>query len=381
MGGLMHRPIAPLSLAGVSPGGTPRAQPIFEWVNPADLLVDDGYQRDSSERSLRLVRKIVSNWDWARYKPPVAVLTDAGLELIDGQHTAIAAATHPEIEQIPVMIVEVAERAERASAFIGHNKDRIAVTTPQLHVAALAAGDSDAQAIADTARRAGVTILRASKKKGYQPGDTLAVTAIDQLIRGRGQDGAAAVLSVLVAAGQAPITQVHIKATDYLLHSPEFVGQITEAALSASIVAMRPQIDSEVDLFRAAHPSTPAWRAMAILWFKNRRSGGRLKSEPSEPAPLKTRAGKLLEPINVKRTPVAMPDDYEDRPRVLSQPQQKGESIFGGAKKDAREKLRGWAPGNHLRRCGPCGASFIGHLRATECADCAYRADAVARAV
>lgn len=377
---MTHRPIAPLALNGVTPGGTPRAQPIFEWVRPADLLVDDGYQRDSSERSLRLVRKIVSNWDWARYKPPVAVLTDAGLELIDGQHTAIAAATHPEIEQIPVMIVEVAERAERASAFIGHNKDRIAVTTPQLHVAALAAGDSGARAIADTARRAGVTILRAPKKKGYQPGDTLAVTAIDQLVRGRGPDGAAAVLSVLVAAEQAPITQVHIKAADYLLNNAEFAGQITAAALSAAIKTSRPQIDTEVNLFRAAHPGTPAWRAMAILWFRNRR-GGRPKNEQAASPALKTRAGKLLEPINLRPKPEPLPADYEDRPRFLSQPQHKGESICGGAKKDERGKLGGWAPGNHLRRCGPCGAPFIGHLRATECADCAYRAEQVARAV
>lgn len=133
---MTHRPIAPIEINGFVPGGTTRALPIFEWVDPATLLVDEGYQRDSSERSLKLVRKIVAGWDWAKFKAPCAVMTDAGLELIDGQHTAIAAATHPGVEKIPVMIVDVDQRAERAAAFIGHNKDRVAVTAAQLHVAA-----------------------------------------------------------------------------------------------------------------------------------------------------------------------------------------------------------------------------------------------------
>ena len=60
---MTHRPIQPIAINGFEPGGTPRAYPIFEDVDPASLLVDEGYQRDSSERSLKLVRKIVSGWD------------------------------------------------------------------------------------------------------------------------------------------------------------------------------------------------------------------------------------------------------------------------------------------------------------------------------
>ena len=115
---LTYRPIAPIAINRFEPGGTPRAYPIFEDVDPSMLLGDDGYQRDSSERSLKLVRKIVAGWDWAKFKSPVAVLTDAGLELIEGQHTAIAAATHPDIEKIPVMIVDEKQWEDRASAFI-----------------------------------------------------------------------------------------------------------------------------------------------------------------------------------------------------------------------------------------------------------------------
>jgi hypothetical protein len=42
----------------------------------------------------------VANWDWRRFKPPVVARTATGLEVIDGQHTAIAAASHPDVLQI-----------------------------------------------------------------------------------------------------------------------------------------------------------------------------------------------------------------------------------------------------------------------------------------
>ncbi len=63
-------------------------------VKPSTLLVDERYQRGLSERSIKLIRKIVSEWDWRAFKPPVVVDVGAGLEVIDGQHTAIGAATH-----------------------------------------------------------------------------------------------------------------------------------------------------------------------------------------------------------------------------------------------------------------------------------------------
>lgn len=381
-----HRPIAPIAINGFEPGGTTRAYPIFEDVDPCTLLVDEGYQRDSSERSLKLVRKIVAGWDWAKFKTPVAVLADAGLELIDGQHTAIAAATHPDIAKIPVMIVEVPERKERAEAFIGQNMNKVAVTSAQLHVAAVAAGIGEAQAIELVCREAGVTIMRAQPGAGrWKPAQTIAVTAIGALIRGRSENVAVRVMSCLARAGLAPINQLHIKAADMLLNVDEYSSQITSETLTATIQTMGPKIDSEAALFRAAHPSTPAWKAMAIVWFKNRRG-----VKVAQTDPVKTRAGKAIEEINVKplgktlaaiaRTPPAPITEHENRPRVLLPPDRKGESIMGGAKKDVRPAVGGWMPGTHLRRCGPCGAQYVGGVRSTDCADCAYRAEEVMRA-
>lgn len=63
--------------------------PEHRLVVPSTLIVEVGYQRDLSGKSLKLIKNIVANWDWARFKPPVCAETPDGLFVIDGQHTAI----------------------------------------------------------------------------------------------------------------------------------------------------------------------------------------------------------------------------------------------------------------------------------------------------
>jgi len=417
---MTHRPIEPIAIPGVTPGGTPRAYPIFEDVDPRTLLVDEGYQRDSSERSMKLVRKIVAGWDWAKFKAPVAVMTDAGLELIDGQHTAIAAATHPDIVKIPIMIVEAPIRAERAAAFIGHNKDRVAVTTAQIHVAAIAAGDAEAVAIEAVCAAAGVRTLRAPSKDP-RPGETMAIAAIGSVIRGREKVGAIRVLKVAVDAKIAPLTQIEIKAIDLLLYGGEYQGQISDATLVTTISGMGRKAYSEANVFRAAHPTTPLWKALAITWFKNRRAtksyqnsdnspstrsasssnhrnaapspsirdekintavSGQEKAasvQPGSPAAiekrrglpmsgymvpkdsgdLKTASGKLIE--NITHRPVNPIAISQQRPPVVD-----------SGKTDGRPKLNGWIPGRFLLRCSGCDEKYQGDRKSRSCADCAY---------
>jgi|GEM_PF-3180706 len=320
----------------------------------------------------------------ATHNCPVAVMTAAGLELIDGQHTAIAAATHPEITTIPVMIVDVAKREERAAAFIGHNKDRVAVTTAQIHVAAIAAGDTEAVAIEEVCAAAGVRTLRAPSKEP-QPGETMAIAAIGSVVRGREKVGAIRVLNVAVKAKIAPLTQIEIKAIDLLVFGAEYQGQISDATLVTTISAMGRKAYSEANVFRAAHPTTPLWKALAITWFKARRSsvkpqvveksaGGACLRKSAQAPMLISSPSKGAAKINT------VPPTEEDRPRVLLPPERAGQSVADAAKHDSRQSLRGWRPGNHLRRCTQCGSPYVGHMRSVECADCAYRAEAVERA-
>ena len=66
----------------------------MKWIAPTDLLVDATYQRDLSERSIRLIRKMIENFNWNRLKPPIVVqVGPASLHIVDGQHSAIVAAT------------------------------------------------------------------------------------------------------------------------------------------------------------------------------------------------------------------------------------------------------------------------------------------------
>lgn len=155
------RPIQKMQLPGIEPAKLGKVEPVFERAKPETLHVDETYQRNLSERSVTLIRRIVANWDWARFKPPVVVRAPGKkFHVIDGQHTAIAAASHPEIDSIPVMVVDAPNVEDRARAFIGHNRDRITVTPNQLYIAAVAAGDPDAVTVQQVCERAGVRILR-----------------------------------------------------------------------------------------------------------------------------------------------------------------------------------------------------------------------------
>src|SRR6185437_2462885 len=125
------RPITALKIAGRREVPL-SAAPDARQVDPTTLRVEPKYQRDLSGKSMRLIRKIVTEWDWAKFKPPIVAESEDGLFVIDGQHTAIAAASHPEIQTIPVMVVKAADLRRRAEAFVAHNRDRVAMTPAQV---------------------------------------------------------------------------------------------------------------------------------------------------------------------------------------------------------------------------------------------------------
>ncbi len=259
------RPILPVGLAGITPGPITSTGPIFEWVDPASLLVNETYQRDLSDRSTKLIRRIVQGWSWTKFKPPVCSMGDGGLEIIDGQHTAIAAASHPGISQIPVMIVETDDVAARARAFIGQNVDRVGITKMQLHRAAVASGDEDAQTIEQVCERAGVRLLMSNPGQ-WEVGDSLAVSAIGALIQRRHAQGARRVLEILVKAEEAPVTASGIKAVEMILFEPEYetadIDHLPEAILMLGDTAL-----SEASTYALSH-RLQQWKALGIVWFR-----------------------------------------------------------------------------------------------------------------
>lgn len=258
------RPVAAFDLAEkLAP--IPTAPPLTEWMAPGDLLIEAAYQRDLSPKSMDLIKRIAERWDWRRFKPPIVAWSERGFEIIDGQHTAIGAATRG-IDKIPVLVVEAADLTDRASAFVGHNQDRLAITPIQMHQAKLAAGDEDALTAQQVIDKAGATlVISAYGARGWKPGETVAITTIDQLARKRGAMRARQVVELLVKAHAAPVSAAAIKAVDMLMFKPEFAEIDLEHLPTAIIQAG--DVEKEAKLDAKTH-CIPAWEAMGRIWFR-----------------------------------------------------------------------------------------------------------------
>jgi hypothetical protein len=102
-------------------------------------------------------------------------MTDEGTMVLDCQHTAIAAASHPGIHEIPVLLVDAPEQRDQASSFVALNRDRIGITTAQMHAAAVVAGDRAALAIECVCEWAGVRVVNVQPGNGLKPRDTMGV--------------------------------------------------------------------------------------------------------------------------------------------------------------------------------------------------------------
>lgn len=265
------RPIAALNFPDIEPDQALGPAPRFTLVSPTDLLVDESYQRDLSRQSVELIRRIVSSWRWRAFKPPIVVSTEDGLHVIDGQHTAIAAATHPEIREIPVLIVEAVDQQSRAESFVRHNRDRLQITGVQMHHAMVAAGDETALTIERVCQRAGARVVRyATQGDRWLVGDTMAVEALRGLVHRRHAKGAREILQVCVEARMAPVTAAFLKAVEAMLFAPEYAGAVLAADITTTIRAMGPQAEKEAVVLSVAQ-RLPRWRALAAILFRNTR--------------------------------------------------------------------------------------------------------------
>lgn len=275
--GASLRPIAPLFDDGAHGGcgelqPIPTEAPMIEWLAPTDLLVDEAYQRNLGPKSMELIRRIAERWDWRKFKPPIAAWTDNGFEVIDGQHTAIGAASRPDIQKIPVIIVVAANVTDRAEAFVSHNRDNLRVSPMQLHRAMVAAGNDEAVTVERVCTDASVHLVpSAFGSYKWKAGDTVAVDAIRKLIEARGDLTARRVLEVLVQAGCAPIQAAQIKAADMLLTTAQYAEQLelypqNVADLAQAIRSMGAGAEREARLFAKAN-CLPMWKALAATWF------------------------------------------------------------------------------------------------------------------
>jgi hypothetical protein len=212
------RPVEPLPIAEamVKRQLNLGKRPELRWVAPTSLLVDDNYQRDLGKRSYSLIRGMMQSFAWRKMKPPIVVEVSGGLHCVDGQHTAIAAASIG-IKEIPVFIVDGQTLSERADSFVAHNRDRIVMAPLDVYRAKIAAGDPDALDCARVCKLAGVRIRQIQPAGKILVGDTGAVGTIQRLVKRRGITSSKELLSAFVLAGRAPITPAEIDAAEALM--------------------------------------------------------------------------------------------------------------------------------------------------------------------
>lgn len=207
------RPVLAIALpSGITPKPIVEPSPQIMSVDPRSLLIEGAYQRDLSGRSIKLIRKIVANWDWVKFKPPVCAKTPDGLFVIDGQHTAIAAATHPEILEIPVIIAEARNVEQRAAAFVSHNRERLTMTPAQIFYGDLAAGDLVAKRIMQVCAKTGATVPRLQVARSYaQPGQIAAIGELRSAGKQLPPTTFERLLRIAVLSKAAPITKAVLR--------------------------------------------------------------------------------------------------------------------------------------------------------------------------
>jgi len=263
----MIRHVAPIQTAkDVKPAPVSPDLPKFQLVAPTSLLIEEAYQRELSPKSLRLIRKIVEGWDWAKFKPPVCAESPDGLFVIDGQHTAIAAATHPEISLIPVIVTETAALAERAAAFVSQNRDRLHVSAFTLLYADAAAGNETARKALALAEKTGAIIPRSEPGAGRAKAGT--IVSIDEVRRALGAGDEAVIeriFRIAVMIEGKPLSRMVFRALRMVLTADIYrhVARLKDSTIANAMEDH--DILNEMARERAAQTGEPNVRACASL--------------------------------------------------------------------------------------------------------------------
>jgi hypothetical protein len=171
--------------------------PDLRWIDIASLRVDPAYQREIGQSNIKHIRKIAQAFDWRLFSVVVvSPVEGGGFAIVDGQHRTTAAALCG-IESVPCQVIQ-ADRAMQARAFEAINGATIAVSTMARFKAACAAGHAPSVQLRDLASRAGIKILGGTPSTLLvQPGDCIAIVALQKLMATFSEDQAFTILECL----------------------------------------------------------------------------------------------------------------------------------------------------------------------------------------
>lgn len=253
-------PITPVQIKGdINQVGAP---PELRFI-PIDLLViNREYQRELSARSNKLIRKVAQNFSWSHLKALSVTPVEGGrFEVIDGQHTAIAACSRGDIKELPCLVSEAVSLKDRAAAFVGINQDRVAMTGLQVFWAKIAAGDELAIEVLQGAERAGAQIVRQPPTKGiFEPGDIICVSTFLKLAERGGPIWVRRVAELGVKAGLMPIkSQIANAIASLLWDNDDHALRLADDQIVSVLVANDQDWlirQAQISLKNAGHGST-----------------------------------------------------------------------------------------------------------------------------
>lgn len=235
------RAVTALKLTSLKPAAISAAMPAVRVVAPTQLIIETAYQRALSKKSQDMIRRIVNRWDWIKFKPPICAEHGGALFVIDGQHTAIAAATHPGISKILVLVVGAAAVETRAEAFVSHNRDRLKMSALQVFHAEAVAGDAAARAMLKIVASEGGSIPKYVPQPAYaKPGQLTAIGEMRRAYEVDGPEKFGRLVRILVKSGVAPIPRSLGRALRMILTRPDLaaLASRSDAEIAAAIRAL-----------------------------------------------------------------------------------------------------------------------------------------------
>jgi len=171
-------------------------RPTLEWVSVELIDVDSNYQREIKPR---LVERILKGFSWRKFGALVLTRREGGrYTVVEGQHRWKAASHHPDIREVPAVIVEHDDTASEAESFLAINRDRMAVTSVEQYWAGLTAGDQSSVAISNVLKSAGCDVVPAQGH--YRPHLTNSISAIDRCLKRYGAGATRRALLTIRAA-------------------------------------------------------------------------------------------------------------------------------------------------------------------------------------
>jgi len=170
----------------------------LEMIQICDLRVDGTYQRNLTQGGVKNIRKIVREFDWAKFLPVIVVCTNKGFySIIDGQHRTTAAATLG-IEKVPCYILDCSV-SEAAGAFAAINGNVVPMSPVDLWFARLAAADPEAIELQRSLDAADVCITR--KKEGTKVGETRSINVLRRAHKAYGAETLIMALQCITQTG------------------------------------------------------------------------------------------------------------------------------------------------------------------------------------